>query len=93
MLEDSHDAEEIIARVAALDIGKAELVCCVRVPGPDGAGRRLHEVSTYSTMTRSPGADARRLTSIFGLGPWRADGADAPPGHSRRSDVELDVCG
>ena len=29
--------EEIIERVAALDIGKAELVCCVRVPEP---GRR-----------------------------------------------------
>src|SRR6476469_2833619 len=27
------DDEETIARVAALDIGKAELVCCVRVPG------------------------------------------------------------
>ena len=34
MLAESHDEEQIIARVAALDIGKAELVCCVRVPGP-----------------------------------------------------------
>ena len=25
--------EEIIERVAALDIGKAEVVCCVRLPG------------------------------------------------------------
>ena len=33
MLAESVDDEEIIARVAALDIGKAELVCCVRVPG------------------------------------------------------------
>ena len=33
MLAESHDEEQIIARVAALDIGKAELVCCVRVPG------------------------------------------------------------
>ena len=30
------DDEEIIERVAALDIGKAEVVCCVRVPGPAG---------------------------------------------------------
>ena len=29
-----HDDQEIIQRVAALDVGKAELVCCVRVPGP-----------------------------------------------------------
>ena len=32
MLAESVDEEEIIARVAALDVGKAELVCCVRVP-------------------------------------------------------------
>lgn len=31
MLAESHDEEQIIARVAALDIAKAELVCCVRV--------------------------------------------------------------
>lgn len=42
---------EIIERVAALDIGKAELVCCVRVPGP--GRRRMQEVRTFSTMTRS----------------------------------------
>jgi transposase len=50
-LAEAQDNEQIIARVAALDIGKAELVCCVRVPG---AGRkRLQEVRTFSTMTRS----------------------------------------
>ncbi|MDQ3359630.1 MAG: IS110 family transposase [Actinomycetota bacterium] len=43
----------MIARVAALDIGKAELVCCVRVPHEGKPGRRLQEVETYSTMTRS----------------------------------------
>lgn len=34
MLEETQDEQEIIERVAALDIGKAELVCCVRVPDP-----------------------------------------------------------
>ncbi len=53
MLEEDPQAEEIIARVAALDIGKAELVCCVRVPHEGKPGRRLQEVETYSTMTRS----------------------------------------
>ena len=54
MLAESHDEEEIIARVAALDIGKAELVCCLRVPAPTGGGkRRMQEVSTHSTMTKS----------------------------------------
>ena len=37
MLEETNQTEEIVARVAALDIGKAELVCCIRVPGQ---GRR-----------------------------------------------------
>jgi transposase len=53
MLTQTRDNEEIIARVAALDIGKAELVSCARVPDEDRPGRRLQEVETYSTMTRS----------------------------------------
>jgi transposase len=53
VLEETRDTEEIVQRVAALDIGKAELVCCVRVPDPQGSGKRLQEVRSYSTMTRS----------------------------------------
>jgi transposase len=53
VLEEDPQSEEIIARVAALDIGKAELVCCVRVPHEGKPGRRLQEVETYSTMTPS----------------------------------------
>jgi transposase len=53
MLTGTQEDEEIIARVAALDIGKAELMCCVRVPDEDRPGRRLQEVQAYSTMTRS----------------------------------------
>src|SRR3954471_10339206 len=53
MLEQAGDDEVIIERVAAVDIGKAEVVCCVRVPGPRRAGHRWQEVRTYSTMTRS----------------------------------------
>ena len=53
MLEEARDTGEIIERVAALDIGKAELVCCVRVPDAARPGRRLQEVTPYSTMTRS----------------------------------------
>src|SRR5664279_4777846 len=50
-MEVEHDEQEIIQRVAALDIGKAELVCCVLVPGP--GRRRMQEVRTFLTMTRS----------------------------------------
>src|SRR5215216_1571698 len=52
MLEETHDKDQIIQRVAALDVGKAELTCCVRVSGQGGSGRRLQEVTTYQTMTR-----------------------------------------
>jgi len=53
MLEETQDHDEIIERVAALDVGKAEVVCCVRVPSDNPGGRRRQEVATYSTMTRS----------------------------------------
>src|SRR4051794_41676306 len=54
------DDPEVIERVAALDIGKAEVVCCARVPGPDG--RRLQELRTVSTMT----------AALLVLGDWLA---------------------
>jgi transposase len=53
VLAQSQDNEEIIERVAALGIGKAGLMCCVRVPDEDHRGRRMQEVQAYSTMTRS----------------------------------------
>jgi transposase len=62
VLEETNDTEEIIARVAALDIGKAVLVCCVRVPGK--GGRRLQEVKSYQTMTRSLLVLADRLAEL-----------------------------
>ena len=64
MLHDSEDSEEIIERVAALDIGKAELVACIRVPHPDRPGRRAQEIITYSTMTRSLLGLADRLREL-----------------------------
>jgi transposase len=53
MVQVDQDDQEIIARVAALDVGKAEVVCCVRVPGSGVGGRRMQEVRKFSTMTRS----------------------------------------
>jgi transposase len=55
------DEPEIIERVAALDIGKAEVVCCARVPGP--GGRRMQEVRSVSTMT----------AALLALGDWLAE--------------------
>ncbi|MFC5100276.1 IS110 family transposase [Kibdelosporangium philippinense] len=64
MLEQTQDNEEIIARVAALDIGKAEVMCCVRVPDEARPGKRLQEVRPYSTMTRSLLVLADRLAGL-----------------------------
>jgi transposase len=64
VLEETHETEEIIQRVAALDIGKAELVCCIRVPSPDTPGKRLQEIATYQTMTRSLLVLADRLGEL-----------------------------
>jgi transposase len=68
VLTTTHDNEEIIERVAALDIGKAELMCCVRVPDEDHPGRRLQEVQAYPAMTRSV---LRLADHLAGLGVTR----------------------
>jgi transposase len=64
VLEETHDRDQIIQRVAALDVGKAELTCCVRVPSQVGSGRRLQEVRTYQTMTRWLLVMAERLEEL-----------------------------
>ena len=64
MLTGTQEDEEIIARVAALDIGKAELTCCVRVPDEDYPARRLQEVDSYLTMTRSLLSMADRMSCL-----------------------------
>jgi transposase len=64
MFAESTDDEQVIARVAALDIGKAELVCCVRIPAAGGTKRRQQEISTHSTMTRSLADLANHLVDL-----------------------------
>ena len=64
MLEETNQTEELVERVAALDIGKKELTCCIRVPGAGGRGKRLQEVGTYQTMTRSLLVLADRLGEL-----------------------------
>jgi transposase len=52
VLEETHDRDQIIQRVAALDIGqgRADLLCAG--PGQGSSGRWLPEVTTDQTMTR-----------------------------------------
>lgn len=64
MFSESQDDEQIIERVAALDIGKAELVCCVRLPAGEGGRRRVQEVTTHTTMVRSLTELANRLVEL-----------------------------
>lgn len=64
MFVESEDDEQIIERVAALDIGKAEIVCCVRLPAPSGGKRRVQEVSTHSTMVPALCELANRLVEL-----------------------------
>jgi transposase len=65
MLQETQDGDGLaVDRIAALDIGKAEVACCVRVPSPSGKGGRAQEVDTYSTMTRSLQALADRLRAL-----------------------------
>jgi len=48
--------ELVVERAAALDVGKDEVVACLRVPGGGvgrGRGRRRQEVRTYPTFTSS----------------------------------------
>jgi hypothetical protein len=61
VLEEAHDGEELIQRVAALDIGKAQLVCCVRVPNPDQPGKRTgggHDLPDDDTVAAGAGGSA-----------------------------------
>jgi len=52
-----------ITRVAGLDLGKAEVTCCVGWPDPDHPGRQVQDVSTWSTMTGSLTGLANQLIS------------------------------
>jgi len=61
---ESQDDEQIIERVAALDIGKAEIVCCVRLPASGGGKRRVQEVTTHTTMVGALSDLAERLVDL-----------------------------
>jgi transposase len=51
MDEITEEPVTLVERVAALDIGKASLTVCVRVPHEAKPGARCQEVRTYATLT------------------------------------------
>ena len=50
-MEEVDEQELLVERVAALDLGKAALEACVRVPHPSRPGRRMQEVRGFATTT------------------------------------------
>jgi transposase len=50
-MEATEETAELVGRVAALDIGKAVLTACIRIPHENTAGRRRQEVAEYATTT------------------------------------------
>ncbi|MGH3992149.1 MAG: IS110 family transposase [Pseudonocardiaceae bacterium] len=52
-MESTDEPVELVERVAALDLGKATLMACVRVPHEDKPGRRRQEIREYATLSRS----------------------------------------
>ena len=62
-MEETDEAVELVERVAALDIGKATLTCCIRIPHQANPARRRQEVNEYPTTTRSLLGMADRLRS------------------------------
>jgi len=47
------DHEQVLARVAAIDVAKASGMVCTRVPHPDVAGRRVTKVWSVSATTNA----------------------------------------
>lgn len=63
-MEEIDEPGELVERVAALDIGKASVMACIRVPHEDQCRRRQH-VCEYGTTT---GALLKLADRLHGLG-------------------------
>ena len=50
-MEEVDEVDLAVQRVAALDLGKATLEACMRVPQPSKPGRRMQEIRGYATTT------------------------------------------
>jgi transposase len=64
-MEEVDDVDLVVERIAALDLGKAGLEACVRVPHPQKPGRRMQELRGYGTTT------AQLLEMVGWLRHWR----------------------
>jgi hypothetical protein len=64
----------VVSRCAGIDIGKAEVVVCLRVPG--SRGKRVSEVRTFSTV--APGVKVAGGVAGRTPGESCGDGGDRP---------------
>ena len=52
-MEEVNDAELVVERIAALDLGKADLEACVRVPSPTGLAAGCRSYAAMPPPRRS----------------------------------------
>jgi len=93
MDEITDEAAALVERVAALDIGKASLTVCVRVPHEDKPGARRQEVRTYATLTPAL-AELRDWLICQGVTLVVMEAAPAywkPPFYLMEDDIECQV--
>jgi transposase len=64
-MDEVDDADLVVERVAALDLGKAGLEACVRVPHPQRPGRRMQELRGYGASTAQLLAALRSMRVIW----------------------------
>jgi len=65
VMDEVDDVELLVERIAALDLGKAGLEACVRVPHSQRPGRRMQELRGYGTTT------AQLLAMVAWLRHWQ----------------------
>jgi hypothetical protein len=65
VMEQTDESGEVVEWVAALDIGKAGVMACIRVPHQAGQ-RRSQEICEYGTTTGALLALAGRLRELGG---------------------------
>jgi transposase len=86
------EVETIYERVAALDVHKAQVTACVRVPGPDGV--REPALAEFSTMVAGLMA-LRDWLSAFGVTHVAMEATSVywqPVWHILEDDFELTLC-
>src|SRR2546430_14695271 len=84
--------ETVFDRVAGLDVHKAQVTACVRVPAP--GGEREQHLAQFQTTVRGLVAPRDWLGAHRGRqGAMEATGGYWPPGRHRLEDVvELTLC-